>query len=687
MARSPDKRQRKGREAANPVDHPVLRILALRDTLPHKNTDFVLLFTGPRRALTPHSSQERPMPKLEIHKARQFYKDYVFPDADVVLLGRTRSSDIFLPDHTRQVSRLHAALVRMSAANNQYFVRDLGSTHGTRVNGSAVHQRILQDGDAIEIGKYRLIFSTANHAKSQRTRIRVVQGSSTGSFADASTSALYRSEAAQQFTPEQRELLEQLEGKFREATLLDCAPDLVSAVLHTVRADRGFVGILSEHASEVIAELGVTNMGEHDEIEISDHSFIKHLLAGETVQESNTLLVPFGHESGGRGFLCANRRNKRKPFSPTEAEFLLAVVRLMPLYKERGAADSAGSDISKDGPIEWPMEMLGRSSQFTELIRQIDAATAARMNVLILGESGSGKELVARRLHQRSSSAEGLFLARNCSQTTETLAETEIFGYAPKSGITGADPKGAPGWFELADGGTLFLDEVHRLTPPMQDKFLRVLQDKQVWRIGAKSPVHVDVNVLAATDEDLDRALEQGEFRRPFLSRFGARISVPALRERSEDIPLLAYFFLDKYAATLHSHARTISRRGLHVLWKHGWPGNVRQLEHTVQAAVARDHEVIFSWDLVALFPSQSVAGTEEDAVARAVLSDDVTVHKRPKHMEEVEKEHIQEALEATRGNITRAAEILGYKSRQTMLNKMDRYGIPRNYADPRLPQ
>jgi DNA-binding NtrC family response regulator len=627
------------------------------------------------------------MPKLEIHKGRQFCKDYILPDVDVIVLGRTRASDIFLPDPSRRVSRLHAALVRMSVPKNQYFVRDLGSTHGTTVNGSAMYQRILCDGDAVEIGKYRLIFFAAAHAKCHKTRIRVIQASSTGSFAEASTSALYRAEAKiGQFTFEQRELLEQLEGKFREATLTDCAADLVSAVVHTVRADRGFLGILSEVASEVIVELGVTNMGEHDEVEISDDSFLKRLLAGEAVQESNTLLVPFRHKATV-GFLCVNRRDKRKPFTSTEAEFLLAVARLMPPYEERGSDDSADSGIPAVGPMEWPMEMFGRSRDFIKVIRQIDTAVASRMNVLVLGESGSGKELVANRLHQRSPNAQGPFLARNCSQTTETLAEAEIFGYAPKSGIAGADPKGAPGWFELADGGTLFLDEVHRLTPAMQDKFLRVLQDKQVWRIGAKAPVHIHVNIIAATDEDVDKALEEGRFRQPFLSRFGARIQVPPLRERQEDIPLLAYFFLDKYAKMLGSRARTISRRGLHLLWKHDWPGNVRELEHVIQAAVTRDHEVVFSWDLEDQFrgqsclPGRAISLSERQIAGIPPPAD--AARKMPRSMDVVEKEQIREALEVTHGNVTKAAEILGYKSRQTMLNKMDRYGIPRNYADP----
>jgi DNA-binding NtrC family response regulator len=561
------------------------------------------------------------------------------------------------------------------------------------VNGSDIYQCVLREGDVIGIGKYRLIFCADLHAKFPKARIRVVRGSSTGSFTEASTSALHLSTTGNQgFTSEQRELLEQLDRKRRtQASFAERAADLVPAILHATHADRGFIGIFAQARLETIDELGVTNMGENDEIEITDDSFMQHLLDGEVVQESSTLLVPFSQKGGINAFLCTNRRDKRKAFTANDAEFLLAVTRLLPPYAERGA-DLPDSDTPEVGPLEWPIEMVGRSKQLSEVIHKIDMAAASRMNVLVLGESGSGKELVARRLHQRSSQAQGPFLARNCSQTTESLAEAEMFGYVPKSGIAGADPKGAPGWFELANGGTLFLDEVHRLSPAMQDKLLRVLQDKQIWRIGAKTTVKVDVNVVAATDEDLDRAVEESRFRKPLFYRFGARIQVPPLRFRRGDIPLLAYFFLDKNAKSFGSGTKTISRRGLHLLWTYDWPGNVRQLEHAIQAAVARDHEVIFSWDLEDLLPRESPAETDKAAVR--LLTPPFNTEtlaafapKKLKSMEEVEKEQIKEALEVTRGNVTRAAEILGYKSRQTMLNKMDRYGIPREYADPRLPQ
>jgi DNA-binding NtrC family response regulator len=196
----------------------------------------------------------------------------------------------------------------------------------------------------------------------------------------------------------------------------------------------------------------------------------------------------------------------------------------------------------------------------------------------------------------------------------------------------------------------------------------------------------VDVKVLAATDEDVEQAVEDGSMRRPFYHRFGMKIYLPPLRERREDIPLLVYYFLDKYAKKLTSRTRAISHRALRELLDHDWPGNVRQLEQTIQAGVAKNQEILFSWDFqeqLGPVTSKSKVETTDDLTSRQGQPNTAMKVAGPKSMDEVEKEKIKEALEVTQGNVTRAAKLLGYRSRQTILNKMDRYGIPRNYADP----
>lgn len=628
------------------------------------------------------------MPKLEIHKGSQFLREHVFPDSDILVVGRAQSNDIVLPDSSRRVSRFHAAIVRLQGDERQYFIRDLGSLHCTRVCGVPVYQQVLSEGDVIEIASYRLVYSTRAQAHPRLHHLRVVLKNPDEAFPDSSTVSFdpIGAREAAHLSAEKRELLEQVRHKARRGLqIADFAEDVVTAVLRVVHADRGFIGLFREGHPALYHEVGLVNLAPEEAIEISDAAFAEHLMQGKPVPEGSTLLVPFwaGDGDAVSGFFCINRCDDATPFCPEDVNFLVLLGKLAP---SRSDSERAGKQEAVE-PIEWPVEIVGRSKDSTELFEAIRKAASIDMNVLILGETGAGKELVARAIHRHSSHAKGPFLARNCSQVPETLAESEIFGYAPKSGISGADPKGAKGWFEAADKGTLFLDEIHRLNHSMQDKFLRVLQDKVVSRIGSQAPIQVDVRILAATDQDMQKAVREGAVREPFYFRFGMQVHVPPLRQRKEDIPLLAYHFLDKYARKSGSRTRAISHRALRELLEYEWPGNVRQLEYAIKAGVAKNQEILFSWDFedqlrhairrapAEPLPDETAAGVPQPKPPGAL--------GLPKSMEDLEKEKIKEALEVTQGNATRAAELLGYKSRQTILNKMDRYGIPRNYADP----
>lgn len=485
-------------------------------------------------------------------------------------------------------------------------------------------------------------------------------------------------------SPEKRELVDEIHRRMsRGISSESSAREIIDAILKVVKADQGFIGIFENSGSDIYREIASANLRDNDVIEVADPLFAQHLQNGEPIQESATLLIPLRLDDKPQGFICVHRRDAGCAFSASDVDYLVALGELSWLR-----TDEVWNETSHNNgePIIWPLELIGKSDVMARLGKQIGAAASTDMNVLILGETGSGKELVANAIHRQSRKAAGPFVARNCPQTTESLAETEIFGYAPKSGIAEGNPHGTPGWFELADGGTLFLDEIHRLSGCMQDKFLRVLQDKEVRRFGSQTSTRVDVKVLAATDDDLSVAIEEGRMRRPFYHRFGMRIEVPALRHRRADIPLLAYYFLDKYARLLRSRTRVISHRGLRCLTEYDWPGNVRQLEHVIHASVAKDCEVLFSWDLQQQFENPRKRSTRENDQVELNIERPVNSATAPRKMDEVEREQIMEALEAVHGNVTKAAQLLGYKSRQTMLNKMDRYGIPRNYADPQMP-
>jgi len=622
------------------------------------------------------------MPTLDIYRNGRLLRQQVLPSIDVLVLGRAPSCDVVLSDRERKVSRSHCALVHLQQPAAGFFVRDLGSLHGTRVNGASISQRLLKDDDIIEIADYRLVFSSRSSTAANFRHLKLVSSrhSSGGKPSGPLSSKTVKVLKGLSLDPQKQELLEEMHRRIiADETLPDVADDLMMAILRVLSAEKGFIGMLVEDEPTTHSECGIVNLSPEETIEISTVDFRDHLARGEALQEGSTLLVPIGRPRDVKAFFCVAKGRHSNPFDEKDIDFLGTLGRLL-MPRPVEVPKQPKSRPRPNQIFPWPVGIVGRSAEIKDLLGNIRHAALSELNVMVLGESGSGKELVAQAIHQYSRNAAGPLIARNCSQLTETLSEAEIFGYEPLSGISGANPRGAAGWFELAHGGTLFLDEVHSMPPALQDKFLRVLQDKQVWKIGAKSPIHVRVKVVAATDEDPEKAVKNGLFRAPFLYRFGATIQVPPLRARADDVPLLAFYFLDKYAGATGSRTRSISHRAIRLLTDSVWTGNVRQLEQQIQLAVARDREVLFSWDFATL--SHTPARKSDDRSSGPGLPEPQAMASDvPRTMDEVEKNYIKEVLEVTKGNLTKSARLLGYKSRQTLLNKMDRYRIPRNYS------
>src|SRR5512146_1051367 len=230
--------------------------------------------------------------------------------------------------------------------------------------------------------------------------------------------------------------------------------------------------------------------------------------------------------------------------------------------------------------------IVGVSTPMAELKQTIRTVATTNSTVLVHGESGTGKELVARAVHSCSPRAEEPFVSINCGAFPETLLESELFGYV-KGAFTGAN-QNKSGLFEVAHGGTIFLDEISEMTVAMQVKLLRVLQERVVRPVGGTDEISIDVRVIAATNRDLDRAVAEGAFREDLYYRLSViPVEVPPLRERREDIPLLANHFLKKYAPAAHKSILRIEEASLGALCDYEWPGNVRQLENTIERAVA----------------------------------------------------------------------------------------------------
>jgi DNA-binding NtrC family response regulator len=345
-----------------------------------------------------------------------------------------------------------------------------------------------------------------------------------------------------------------------------------------------------------------------------------------------------------------------KPFNPEELSLLIKrLVESQTLIKE----------------ISYLRKELQKQYQFYDLISKSDtmqrvfdlAHTIAKSNsnILILGESGTGKELLARAIHNESLRAPGPFIPVSCVALTETLLESELFGHE-KGAFTDAIAQ-KKGKFELADGGTIFLDEIGDISPKLQLSLLRVLQEREFTRVGGTKPIKVDVRIIAATNRDLKKGVEEGKFRDDLYYRLNViSIELPPLREHKEDVPLLAHHFIEKLNIEMGGKVERISEEALDLLLEYDWPGNVRELENVMERAMVITKGTFIKAEDLHLSPQVTkIRGTTP-------LSGDKTIKA-------VEKKHIAKILTENNWNIQKSAEQLGI-DRVTLYNKIKKYKL-----------
>ncbi|WP_246026168.1 sigma-54 interaction domain-containing protein [Peribacillus cavernae] len=306
--------------------------------------------------------------------------------------------------------------------------------------------------------------------------------------------------------------------------------------------------------------------------------------------------------------------------------------------------------------------LMGKSPAFIEVKNRARKAAKSDSNVLLLGESGTGKELFAHSIHNDSSRAMGVFVKVNCAAIPAELLESELFGYEEGS-FTGAKKGGKAGKFEAADGGTIFLDEIGELPMHMQVKLLRVLQEKEIERVGAAGSTPIDVRVIAATNRNLEEMVRKGEFRLDLYYRLKVmEITVPPLKERKEDIKILVHHFMDKYQQIMKKQVKGINDHALRLLTIYSWPGNIRELENIIERAlnIGDEGEVITSEHLL-----EEITGHKQMTPVRSLAE----------VMEETERNTILACLGMTQGNKSETAKQLGV-SRTTLYEKMNKYGL-----------
>lgn len=311
-------------------------------------------------------------------------------------------------------------------------------------------------------------------------------------------------------------------------------------------------------------------------------------------------------------------------------------------------------------------EIIGNSQQINLSLNKVKQVAPIDATVLILGETGTGKELIAKAIHNLSNRKENAFITVNCAALPVQLIESELFGHE-KGSFTGAIEKRI-GKFEVANGGTIFLDEIGELPLEIQAKLLRVLQEKEFERLGGKSTVHSDVRIIAATNRNLEKEVEQGKFRNDLYFRLNVfPIIVPPLRERKDDIPLLVKYFIDKYSKKLGREVKSIKKSDLDILLKYDWPGNIRELEHIIERAIIVSEGSNLNFEK--LFGG-NIRQTEQDFQSFKTLVEN-------------EKEHIINALKIANGKVTgenSAAQLLGINGK-TLGSKMRKLKIKREFV------
>ena len=615
-----------------------------------------------------------------------------------VVVGRAAESDISVLD--LRASREHC---RIEKHEQQFLLVDLGSQNGTRLNGHLVERARLKPGDRIGVGNASLWFEEAPPPDDLDARDTMV-GATAAMGLEPGQDRLHR---LQRVTMA-------LNGELHLDPLLRI---IIDHLVEISGAERGFL-VLSQGQGRPLVR--VARNFEREDVRDADAGFSASIVervfktgqplvtanAVEDVRFQDTLSVnairarsvmclPFRQRGETVGAAYLDNRLQMGVFGGDERDTLMSLVDLAAaaierarLYDEverrakeleelnRGLemrVDSQGRELtevkdrlrSAGQPEGVYPHIIGDSKAMRDVLRLLDKVVKTEEPVLITGESGTGKELIARAIHVNGPRATKGFHSENCAALTDTLLESELFGHV-RGAFTGAE-RDRKGLFELADGGTLFLDEVADMSPDMQKKLLRALQEGEIRPVGGKGVRKVDVRIVSASNKKLERLVRAGEFREDLYYRLRVlTVDLPPLRNRKEDIPALVAHFM-KMHARHGTQLKEIDSSVTDLLQAYDWPGNVRELENEVKR-------------MVALSDARITAEVLNDHVRRGArgmldLDEDGPIQNLIELVEQVERSEIEKALRVSQSNKTRAADLLGI-SRFTLQRKLEKYGM-----------
>ncbi len=386
------------------------------------------------------------------------------------------------------------------------------------------------------------------------------------------------------------------------------------------------------------------------------------------------------------GVLAVDKPYSQKESLKSHTDFLVMIANILGNYiklysdfeKEREKIETEKKNLEKKLTNIYSKSgiegIVANSIKTLEIVDTIKSVANTPATVLLTGESGVGKEVFAKAIHNLSDRRDKPFVKINCAAIPEDLLESELFGYE-KGAFTGANTT-KKGKFELADGGTIFLDEIGDMPLLLQSKLLRVLQEKEIERLGGSKTIKVDVRIIAATNKDLEKMVQEGTFREDLYYRLNViQIHIPPLRERREDIPVLIYYFLDKFNKMYGKNLK-ISDELVELLTNYDWPGNIRQLQNTLERMVILAKKPVLTKEDLPVDIKKSLKNfIKKPEPAKPTIKEEKKVHL-PKTIEEIERENIIKALEETNYVVKKAAEKLGMTPRQVRY-RMEKYNIP----------
>lgn len=580
---------------------------------------------------------------------------------ETLLIGRDTSANLCMADAS--VSRRHCKIEKKETG---FVLTDLDSLNGTFVNDLPIRTRLLDHGDRVRIGDSQFLFLTHEGeatSKSSDVRLdeaRIISGSTVQIRLD---DALYQMARDLSALMKVSTTINSIRG------LDELLQRLLELLFEAVPAQRGAILLTNEESFETSLVFGLDRAHGKDQAVNVSRTIVQQVLrdgvallanegASESTQATESLISTRAHSvmcvplimiDRTLGVLYLDTTLPRDQFSRDHLQLVAAIAGIAAVAIENARhfewLATENERLLADVNIEH--NMIGESVAMQRVYHFISKVAPTDATVLISGESGTGKELAARAIHRNSKRAQKTFIAVNCAALNESLLESELFGHE-KGSFTGAIAQ-KKGRLEIADGGTVFLDEVGELTPALQVKLLRVLQEREFERVGGTNTIKVDLRLIAATNKNLEEAIEAGQFRQDLYYRLNVvSLEMPVLRDRREDIMLLANYFAVKYGALCNRKLKGFSPEARECLTAYDWPGNVRELENTIERAIVLGTtEWILSEDL-------------PEALLEREIRTDQSLTTYHQIVVQNKKQIIMRALDQAKNDHAEAARVLG---------------------------